>query len=105
MVAGDGGYRGEGSQHLHRRGRQADLLFGFPEGRGQEVGVLRVPDPARKGDLAPVILHQQGALDEQHLELLFGHEQGHQHPGGYQVRGRGRRGRRQGQMVLEAGQD
>ena len=69
------------------------------------MGVLRVPDPARKGDLAPVILHQEGALDEQHLELLFGHKQGHQHPGGHQVRVRVQRGRFQGQMVLEAGQD
>ncbi len=105
VVAGDGGSGGQRSQHLHRLGGQADLLFGFTQGRGQEVGVLRVPDSARKGDLAPVVLHQEGALGEQHLEYLSLHKQGHQHPGGHQVRGRGRPGRLLGQMVLEAGQD
>src|SRR5262249_57961960 len=51
----------------------------LPQGRAEQALVLRFLRPARKRDLAPVVLHGLGAPREEDVEPALAHEERHQH--------------------------
>ena len=84
--AGDGLVRVERAEHLDGAGREADLLLGLAQRRGERARVGRILLAAGKGDLARVVLQQRRAPGQDQAEAGPALDQRHQHRGGAQPR-------------------
>lgn len=58
----------KGSEQLHIRRFDADFFPGFSQGRGQQVGIFGVADPARKGEFASVVVQVWRPSGNQQIE-------------------------------------